>query len=147
MKIRSLATVRLFAAAALLAGCAAKPTQGADALLMGKFAGDLQQTQPQSAVPTLPAVRVTDDRFNPVEGVTVTFAVKTGGGSVSGATAVTDINGIARVGGWTLGPTAGTNSLTASVDEAVGSPATFLASAVVPPVGEDPKGPQFLRQK
>ena len=41
-------------------------------------------------------------------GVSVTFAVATGGGSVTGGSATTDATGIATVGSWTLGTTAGT---------------------------------------
>lgn len=132
------ATIRLLASAMLLAGCAAKPTQGGQALLMGKFAGDGQQAAPSSPVATLPAIRITDELFNPVEGVSVTFTVKSGGGSVNGANAVTDVNGVARVGGWTLGSVTGVNSLTANVKDAVGSPATFIASVVVQTGGEKP---------
>lgn len=147
MRMKFSAATSLLAGVLLLAGCAAKPTQGGQALLMGKFAGDLQSASPLGSVPQQPAVRVTDDAFNPMEGVSVTFTVKSGGGSVSGSNAVTDVNGIARVGGWTLGQAAGINTMSANVEGAVGSPATFTASAVVPPVGEGPKGDKVLRDK
>ncbi|MEO5800767.1 MAG: hypothetical protein ABIZ70_12135 [Gemmatimonadales bacterium] len=138
MQIRFPVPMRLLAGVMLLAGCASKPTQGGVALAMGKFAGDLQTAGPASPVGTPPAVRILDDAYNPVADVTVTFAVKSGGGTVSGATAVTDANGVARVGGWTLGANAGVNSLTATARDVVGSPATFIASVVVDGGGGKP---------
>ncbi|MGD8700174.1 MAG: Ig-like domain-containing protein, partial [Gemmatimonadales bacterium] len=55
------------------------------------------------AVNIPPSVRVTDTYANPVAGVTVTFGVTGGGGSVSDATPVSDDSGIATVSAWTLG--------------------------------------------
>ena len=43
-------------------------------------------------------MRVTDSRGNGVPGVAVTFAVTTGGGTITAATATTDATGIATVG-------------------------------------------------
>ena len=83
------------------------------------------------AVAQLPAVRVTDQRSQPLSGVPVTFAVASGGGTITGASAVTNADGIARVGSWTLGPAAGTNTLTASIAEF--SPLTFTVNAVADP--------------
>jgi hypothetical protein len=60
-----------------------------------------------SAVTPAPSVKLTDAGGNPVSGVTVTFAT-VGGGSVSGASQTTDAQGIATVGGWTIGSTVGT---------------------------------------
>lgn len=67
-----------------------------------------------SAALPLPSVVVKDKKGKPVVGVPVTFAVTAGGGSVSGGAQTTDANGIATVGGWTLGPTVGTQSLMAT---------------------------------
>jgi hypothetical protein len=71
-------------------------------------------------------VRVRDTFGNPVPGVTVTFA-PTGGGTASPATAVTRADGTARTA-WTLGTTAGTQTLQASTAGA--APATATATAV-----------------
>jgi hypothetical protein len=68
-----------------------------------------------TAVGTLPSVRVTDQDANPVPGVTVSFAVTAGGGNATAATPTTDAAGVATVGSWTLGGSAGTNTLTATV--------------------------------
>ena len=68
-----------------------------------------------------PSVRVTDNNNNPVQGVTVTFQVTVGGGTVSdgtgsgpSATVATDPSGIATLDARTLGPIAGANALTAT---------------------------------
>jgi adhesin/invasin len=68
-----------------------------------------------TAVAVRPSVRVTDAFGNPVANATVTFAVAEGGGQVSGATQTTNAQGVATVGGWTLGPAVGPNRLTATV--------------------------------
>ena len=53
-------------------------------------------------------------RRNPVAGVTVTFAITQGGGSLNGPTQTTNASGVATVSDWTLGPGAGTNTVTAT---------------------------------
>lgn len=78
-------------------------------------AGASQTAPVNTAVPVPPAVKVTDASGNGVKGVTVTFAVVSGGGSVTGGTSVTDAQGIAAVVAWTLGTAAGGNHLTATV--------------------------------
>lgn len=90
-------------------------------------AGASQAGEAGSAVATLPAVRVADAFDNPVAGVAVTFAVSVGGGSVTGAAQTTNTQGIATVGGWTLGAE-GANALTAAV-AGVATPVTFSATA------------------
>jgi len=91
-------------------------------------AGDGQSATVGTAVATPPSVLVTDQFGNPVAGTAVTFAVAGGGGSVTGASAVSGADGIATVGGWTLGSTAGANSLTATATGLAGSPVTFNAT-------------------
>ncbi|MDP3910169.1 MAG: hypothetical protein Q8Q14_07235 [Gemmatimonadales bacterium] len=86
---------------------------GAPAQLLAA-AGDGQLATVATAVPTAPAVRVNDGAGNPVAGVSVTFTVASGGGGVTGGTQTTDATGLATLGAWTLGPLAGTNTLTAS---------------------------------
>lgn len=91
------------------------------------IAGDGQLAVVGAALASLPSVRVRDAAGNPVAGVSVAFAVASGGGNVTGATPVTDANGVATVGGWTLGTLAGTNTLTAT---AGGLTRTFTATGV-----------------
>ena len=77
-------------------------------------------------------VRVTDSVSNPVSGFLVNFAVP-GGGSVSPVTATTDATGQASTS-WTLGATAGTQSLVVTALGATGSPLTVTATALGPGV-------------
>ncbi|MEO7501743.1 MAG: Ig-like domain-containing protein, partial [Gemmatimonadaceae bacterium] len=91
---------------------------------------DNQTAITRRAVGTPPAVRVLDAADVPVPGYTVTFAVTSGGGSVTGATAVTNESGNASAGSWVLGPTPGTNTLTATAGALQGSPITFTATAI-----------------
>lgn len=66
----------------------------------------------------------------PVVGTTVTFAVTSGGGAVSTASATTDATGRASTS-WTLGPSAGTQLATASKPGTTGSPVTYTATATL----------------
>ena len=72
-----------------------------------------------------PSVVVRDAQGNPVAGVTVTFAVTAGGGTVTGGTQVTDASGVATLTSWTFGATAGLNTVTAS---AAGLPSVIFSS-------------------
>lgn len=91
--------------------------------------GDSQVAAVGTAVATPPTVVVTDANGRGVPGVTVTFAVASGGGTITGATPQTS-GGFATVGSWTLGPNPGTNTLTASVPGLSGSPVTITATGV-----------------
>ncbi|CAN5596532.1 hypothetical protein BH23GEM10_BH23GEM10_03150 [soil metagenome] len=95
-------------------------------------AGDNQTARVATALPILPAVRVTNADGGPVSGVAVTFAVAHGGGAVEHATAVTDASGIAQAGAWTLGTTAGPNALTAAVAGAADVTFAAMGTADVP---------------
>ena len=94
-------------------------------------AGDNQVAVQGTALLARPSVRVTDSNGNLLSGATVTFAVTSGLGSISGVTQVTDAAGIAAVGSWTLGPAA-PNTLTATVTGSgiSGNPVTFTAQSV-----------------
>ena len=91
-------------------------------------AGDAQSASAGAAVAIAPSVVVTDAKSKPVAGVSVTFAVATGGGSVTDASAMTNASGIAKVGSWKLGTTAGANTMTATSTGLTGSPVTFTAT-------------------
>ncbi len=97
-----------------------------------KQAGDNQTAVAGAAVTTPPTVVVTDAFGNNKPGAIVTFAVASAGGSITGATATTNSSGVAQVGSWTLGASAATNTLTATVSGAgiTGNPATFTAGGV-----------------
>ncbi len=78
------------------------------------LAGHQQTGRAGTAVPVAPAVRLRDFWQNVTPGRTVTFSVVSGGGSITGASAVAGDDGIARVGSWTLGP--GENLLRAEAE-------------------------------
>lgn len=78
-------------------------------------AGDAQAATVATMVAVSPSVRVSDQYDNPVAGVPVTFAATVGAGTVMGGSQATDTDGVATVGGWTLGTTAGPNQLSATV--------------------------------
>jgi hypothetical protein len=93
------------------------------------FAGDGQTGLTGFAVNQPPAVVVRDGSGAPIAGRGVTFAVIQGGGSVQGGSTVTDANGVAQVGSWSL--TLGANALSATVQNAgtvIGNPVTFTAT-------------------
>lgn len=98
-------------------------------------AGDGQQGVAGSAVATPPSVIVTDRAGNAMSGVSITFSVSGGGGSIAGATTTTDASGIATVGGWTLGKVAGANALTATAD-VTDVPAIIHATGVAGPAAQ-----------
>ena len=91
-------------------------------------AGDGQIATAGSPVATLPAVKVTDAFGNAVPGFAITFTLVSGGGTITGAAATTDASGVATVGGWTLGTTAGPNTLTASGVGLTPASVTFTAT-------------------
>ncbi len=85
---------------------------------------------PGTQVIELPSVIVRDESGAPMVGASVTFTVTSGGGSVTGGSATTNPSGIATVGSWTLGATAGQNTLSA---ESGSLPAvTFTANGFDP---------------
>ena len=92
-------------------------------------AGDRQFARAGEPVAVPPAVVVRDAEDAPVAGRTVRFEVASGGGALLGdAAVVTGADGVAAVGGWTLGTTPGENTVTASTD---GLPdVTFRATGV-----------------
>jgi len=92
--------------------------------------GDGQTAFHSMAVASAPSVRVTDQYGNPVSGVAVDFAIGSGGGSLTGGSATTNVSGVAAVGSWTLGDAVGTNTLTATSGTLSGSPVTFTAASV-----------------
>jgi hypothetical protein len=89
----------------------ATATAGAPAVLAA-IAGDGQYGSAGQYLDVQPAVEVADQYGNVVADAAVTFEVASGGGSVSPATVMTDVAGVARVL-WKLGPIPGQNVLNA----------------------------------
>ena len=102
-----------------------------------KVDGDGQIALPGAALGVRLRVRVSDVHGNPLSGITVTFVVEAGGGSVSGAVAVSDVSGIAESGEWVLG-SPGLQRMVARAGQLVSVP--FTAKAVAPPFTCAPYG-------
>jgi hypothetical protein len=99
-----------------------------------KLSGDKQNASAGTEVVVPPSVKVTDATGNLVVGQLVTFAVASGGGSITPTTPVpTNATGVAALATWTLGATAGPNSVTATIvgNGIAGNPATFTATGLV----------------
>lgn len=86
-------------------------------------------------------VRLTDDTGTGVEGETVSWSVTSGGGSLSASSTTTDGSGYAQVN-WTLGTTAGSQDVSATV-AGTGSVA-FTATAEPGPVSQVEVSPSSL---
>lgn len=115
------------AAGALEVTFTATGTVGAPAKLV--VAGGNHRTGVVAApIDSSPAVKVLDAFDNPVPGLAVTFAVATGGGTISNPNPVSDAAGVARLGTWTLGYAGGANTLTASRPGI--TPVTFTATGI-----------------
>jgi hypothetical protein len=137
----------LIVLSSLSMSCTTDAVTEPDILSFVKVAGDDQTGSPGGVAAIAPEVRVTL-KGEPLAGVTILFEVGSGGGSVTGATILTDADGLAAVGSWTFGPTAGTNTLTATIQgqspgntadaltftatTSAGQPAGFGAAAVDP---------------
>jgi hypothetical protein len=99
---------------------------------MATLVGDGQTALVGYATNIRPAVKVTDANNLGVSGVSVTFAVGSGGGSATGTTVLTNSQGIAQVGKWTVGAAAASNTMTATSGSLTGSPVTFTVTGAAP---------------
>ncbi len=91
--------------------------------------GENQTTTVATAVPSSLLVNVFDAQDRLLDGVTVTYAVTGGGGSIAGSSTQT-VNGTATLGAWTLGQTAGINNVVATVS-GTSLQQTFTATGTV----------------
>jgi hypothetical protein len=112
---------------ATLFGCKdSSGPEGNDPANLTIHAGADQHALSGAALTQALAVCVTDANDQPVSGTTVTFAVQSGG-SITGGTAVTNSDGVATAGTWTLGTIIGANTVQASVPGV--APVIFTATA------------------
>lgn len=95
--------------------------------------GNGQSGTAGSALPRMLVALVTDGSGNPVADVNVRWAAGNGG-SVTASEVATGTDGRSSVT-WTLGPVAGEQTATATVDGLTGSPVTFTATAQVGTAG------------
>lgn len=87
-----------------------------------------------------PGVLALDAQSNPVPNVLVRFAVRTGGGSITGTETRTDAYGRARVASWTLGMVAGLQLL----DATAGSQVAAVQAVAANPCPADAATPLAL---
>ena len=113
-------------AAVFVAACGEDTTQPEPETRVAVQSGDNQSQTVGAALDNPVVVRVSQDGSG-LSGASVAWTVTGGGGSVSPTTSTTDSDGFASTV-WTLGATAGANSLEASVSGATGSPVTFSAT-------------------
>src|SRR5205814_94018 len=91
-------------------------------------AGNDQTVPAGTDVPVAPSVIVRDAHGNPVAGVSVSFAVAPGNGTITGASQTTNASGIATESSRTHSATPGTNTLTTTSTALNKSPVTFTAT-------------------
>lgn len=108
------------------------PPSSQQATALAVAGGDNQQAEAGSAVATAPTVRALNASQQGVAGVQVTFTVDAGGGAITNAQAITGADGTASAGQWTLGNSAGPNTLRASATGLV--PVTIHAIATPRPL-------------
>jgi hypothetical protein len=124
--IKAINQIGMMAVCSLLF-CAAASAASGPATQLILAAGDNQTAPGGTRVQGVVCVLARDANNSPVSGVIVTWGSITGGGGLTGPTEATDSSGVATLGGWTLGPAAGTNTITATSD---GLPSvTFTAVA------------------
>lgn len=90
--------------------------------VLSVLAGGNQAAMMGAPLPVAPSVVARSETGTPLAGITVNFAVTSGGGRVASTSAVTGPNGVASPGTWTLGPTADGNTLTATAPGLTGPP-------------------------
>jgi hypothetical protein len=93
-----------------------------------------QSGQINTPLPDSLRVRVSGANGAPSFGVTVTWSVVTGGGTISPSSSVTDADGLAAAQ-FTLGPSVGQQQAQAAVEGLSGSPVIFSATAIPPGSG------------
>ena len=128
--IRSI--VVLVVAMAALSGCGGTGPAGPTTSAIAPVSGNAQSGTVGQALSQPLAVRVTDQAGAGVSGVQVSWAVTTGAGSLAASSTISDAQGQASVM-WTLGTTAGTNTVTATASGLTGSPVTFTATGIAGP--------------
>jgi plastocyanin len=120
-------------ALAFAAACGGGTTEPEPNPVMAAVSGDGQTADVGMELADPLVVRITQDGAA-LSGRTVTWSVTAGGGSVDPTSSTTDASGNASTM-WTLGPSAGANTVQASSSGVTGSPVTFQAT------GEDSAPP------
>jgi len=92
--------------------------------------GNIQSANPGSALPSALTAKVTDQCGTPISGTTVTWQVKSGSATLSTTSSVTAAGGFATTK-VTLGPSAGTVTIVASINAATSVTYTETANAII----------------
>lgn len=124
-------SVESTAASSLTSNTESSSTSSSDSfppLTVAKWEGDNQTAVPGAALPVVPKVRVISYFGMPKIGVEVRFAIASGNGSIQNTNVLTDDDGYATPGVWTLGSEKGVQTLTATVTGL--EVANFSASAL-----------------
>jgi alpha-tubulin suppressor-like RCC1 family protein len=128
-------------ALAIVGGCReattapSDPNSSAFASSMTVVSGNAQTGQIGAALSQLLTVKVVDAGGIPVQGATVTFAPRTGGGAISPATALSNAAGLVTAT-WTLGTTVGPQTAVAMLSTGFVSDSTsFSATATTGAAG------------
>lgn len=122
----------MIAAATAVAACGGKDSTAPASPILSSVAivsGDDQTGVVGQALPQPLVVKVTDRGGAGVKGITVSWTIAAGGGSLSATSTQTDVQGQAQAT-WTLGVTPGANELEATV--AGLTPVTLTATGVSP---------------
>ncbi len=128
---RDRSALGLVLAAALACGEGSGPPPAGPAVRILKSAGDAQVGVPGFPLAVPFAVLAQDQSDNPVESITVAWAVTAGGGSLSTTSSKTDGSGVARAT-LTLGDSVGANTVSAT-SVSLGTSLSFSATAVAGP--------------
>ena len=99
---------------------------------LSRAGGNAQSGEVNTALPTPLQVTAVDQFGNAVAGVSVTWQVTGGGGSVAAPTSTTGGSGVATMM-WTLGSTVGAQSAEGAAAGLTGSPVAFTATGTAPP--------------
>jgi hypothetical protein len=129
-----LLSVVLLVGPLLISSCGDPTDPDQEPVAIALLDGDEQDGSVGTALADPLRVVVTDGEGEPVAGVGVTWAVLTGGGSIT-PTSSTDASGVAAAT-FTLGPANGAHTASASVPGLTGSPVAFSAvsDGIVPPL-------------
>ena len=117
-------------AATILAACTEDSTSGPTLASLVLVSGSNQFGPIGSTLPQPLVIRVEDQGGQPIAGVTVTWQVTAGGGSVNPSQSVTDASGEASTS-WRLGSSLGVNTVSASLGGSGG--VVFSATATTAP--------------
>lgn len=133
MKIAKNILIILFLLSTILfwMGCEKAPTPPATTsenknFALVKISGNNQSATINSSLTQSLKVQVQDASGGATEGVSVSFSVSSGGGTLSTTTATTDVNGFVE-SNWTLGATEGMQTVSVTANVTQGSPQIFSA--------------------